>query len=55
MKIKYKKLYTKRDAWNIVIESLFKAGGTIDIEQAKDIIRSLAYNNGAKCSKFFDK
>lgn len=55
MKIKPKKLYTKKDAWNIVKESLFKPRGTIDIEQAKDIIRSLAYNNNARCSKFFDK
>lgn len=55
MKIKPKKLYTKKDAENIVIESLFKSGGTKDIEQAKDIIRSLAYNNNARVSKFFDK
>jgi len=54
MKIKPKKLYTKRDAQRIVLESLFQSGGTININEAKEIIKSLAYNNGAKVSKFFN-
>ena len=50
-----KSKYTKKDVTDIVRKSFFSTGKTMSIEEAKELIRSKAYNEGAMLSKWFDK
>lgn len=50
-----KNKYTKKDVTEIVVKSLFSSGGTISMKDAKELIRSRAYNEGAMLSKWFNK
>lgn len=47
--------YTKKDVTELVRKSFFSTGKTMSIEEAKELIRSKAYNEGVMLSKWFDK